>query len=151
MWRYLRFLGADADEAADLTQETFVSVVGKPVERFGVGGARAYLRRVAKNAWLKRLERRTGLVEVDSDLVEQAYDWYLRDDDGAGVSAALDACLEELPARTRHALGLRFEQRMHREAMAQELDLGEEGVKSLLQRAYARLRTCIEARLGHGS
>lgn len=149
VWRYLRFLGCAPAEADDLTQETFVRVLDKSVQRFGDDGARAYLRRVAKNAFLKHVERKGRAPEIELDAAEAAFEWYRRDDDGESTRAALDACLEELSAEARLALSLRFAEQLDRRSIAARLGIGEHGAKSLLQRTYARLRTCIERRLSH--
>ncbi len=149
VWRYLRFLGCGPEEAEDLTQETFVSILDKPLHRFGDAGARAYLRRVAKNAYLKRLERTHRRSEIDLDTAEAAYDWYRGDDGGAATTAALQQCLTDLSDQARQALTLRFAEQLDRPAIAARLGIGSHGVKSLLQRSYARLRACIERRLRH--
>ncbi len=147
VWRYLRFLGCAPTDADDLTQETFLAVLGRSIDRFGDDGARAYLRRVAKHAWLKRLERQKRLPLVDLELADDAFTWYRRDDDGEATSQALDRCLDELPERARHALDLKFAERLERDVIAARLGIGAFAAKSLLARAYARLRACIERRL----
>jgi RNA polymerase sigma-70 factor (ECF subfamily) len=147
VWRYLRFLGCDAEEASDLTQETFVAVLDVPIDRFGDSGIRAYLRRVAKNAFLKLRQRAARRREVELEVADLAYEWYRGDDEGARVTAALTACLADLPDRARRALALRFAERLDRRALAAQLGIGAHGVKSVLQRSYARLRACIERRL----
>jgi RNA polymerase sigma-70 factor (ECF subfamily) len=148
VWRYLRFLGADPITADDLTQDTFVAVWGKPLVRFGHAGACAYLRRTARNLWLKSRARRAAPA-VDSATAELAYEWFRRDDGGEATLAALRACLEVLTPAARRALDLRYVERLERTAIALRLELSEDGVKSLLQRSYARLRACIERRLRH--
>ena len=147
IWRYLRFLGCSPPDADDLTQETFLAVLDRSIDRFGGDGARAYLRRVARNAWLRRLERNGRLNLVDFEQAEAAYEWYRGDDDGDATRAALQRCLDELPERSKHVLDLKFADRLDRDAIAARLGLGALAVKSVLARAYARLRTCIERRL----
>ncbi|MCA8944347.1 MAG: sigma-70 family RNA polymerase sigma factor [Planctomycetes bacterium] len=149
VWRYLRFLGCDDAEARDLTQDTFLRVLDRPIDRFGEGGTRAYLRRVARNAYLRSLERAARRPVVDLDVAEAAYEWYRGDDEGESTRDALDACLETLSDQARRALELRFGERFTRDAIAAELGIGAHGIKSLLQRSYARLRVCIERRLSH--
>ena len=149
VWRYLRFLGCRPAEADDLTQDTFLAVLDTPVSRFGTGGARAYLRRVARNAFLKHVQRTERRLEVDLEAAEAAYEWYRGDDEGQRTGRALDECLATLPAPARHALALRFSGRGDRDALAAQLGIGAHGVKSLLQRSYAQLRACIARRLRH--
>jgi RNA polymerase sigma-70 factor (ECF subfamily) len=147
IWRYLRFLGCEPGLADDLTQETFLAVIGRPLHRFGPTGARAYLRRVARNLWLKlRAASLAAPATVDLQTAELAYEWFRREPDEDRVLMALHACLRELPDAARTALGLRFADGLDRHAIAARLAIGAEGVKSL-QRAYARLRVCVERRL----
>lgn len=143
VWRYLRFLGARPVEADELTQDAFVAVLDKPLARFGADGAGAYLRRVARNLWLKR---RPAPSHLDLAVAEEAFIWFRHDDDGGATLDALRRCLEVLSAEARRALDLRFAEQRDRRAIGAALGLGEEGVKSLLQRTYARLRACIEER-----
>lgn len=149
VWRYLRFLGCTDDDARDLTQDTFLAVIDKTVHRFGDAGARAYLRKVARNAFVRFLQRTSRQPRVDLDIAEAAYEWYRGDDEGETMRDALVNCLDTLSAQARRALELRFVDRFTRGAIAAELGLGEHGAKSLLQRSYARLRACIERRLRH--
>ena len=147
VWRYLRFLGCDHATASDLTQDTFLAVHGKDVGRFGDDGARAYLRRTAKNAFLRRLEREARAPQVDLEIAESAFEWFRGDADGEHTLAALRQCLRDLSDQARTALELRFGERCDRKAIAARLGIGEEGAKSILQRSYSRLRVCIERRL----
>ncbi len=147
VWRYLRFLGCCPDEADDLTQETFLAVHDRPLHRFGAGAAAAYLRRVARNAFLKSKERERRARLVDLEAVDAAFDWFVRDDDGQGVRSALHACIDGLEDKARDALRLRFAEGLPRGAIARRLALTSHGVKSLLQRSYRRLRICVERRL----
>src|SRR5262249_57868167 len=68
---------------------------------FGDDGAGAYLRRVARNLWLKRAGRRSA--SVDLDTAERAFAWFRRDDDGTGALEALRECLDTLSASARRA------------------------------------------------
>lgn len=147
VWRYLRFLGCPPADADDLVQDTFVAVLGKALEKLADDEARRYLRKVAKHAWLKRIEREGRAPRVELDVAELAWDWYEREDSGASLRAALDRCLDQLPERSRHALDLKFKERLDRDAIGARLGLGAHAIKSVLARAYARLRTCIEKRL----
>lgn len=148
VWRYLRFLGCEPAEADDLTQETFLAVIGRPVDRFGVDGARAYLRRVARNLVVQTQRRgRTEATTLDLDTIDLAWGWYMANDDGAAKRAALRTCLAALPKPSLRALELRYRDNLSRDEIAERLELRPSGVKSLLQRSYARLRTCIERRL----
>lgn len=146
VWRYLRFLGAAPDEADDLTQETFVAVLHRDLESWPGAEALAYLRRVARNALLRRLERASREPRVDLEFAEEAYAWYAAADDGRSTTRRLEQCLAELPERSRRALELKFTDGLDRADIAARLGIGAFAVKSLLARTYARLRVCIERR-----
>ena len=83
------------------------------------------------------------------ETAEAAYEWARGEDEGASTQAALEACLGELSDQARHALALRYGEELERSAIASRLGLGIDGVKSLLRRSSARLRACIERRLGN--
>ena len=147
IWRYLRFLGCSPSEADELTQDTFVAVVGRSLHCFGAPAARAYLRRVARNAFLKHRQNARETSTEDLDALDSAFDWFVREDDGEHVLAALRSCLERLDARGREVLKLRYTDQMDRSAIGKRLGLSAHGVKSMLHRNYARLRTCLQRRL----
>ena len=88
VWRYLRFLGCPPADADDLVQDTFLAVFGKAIEAFPDDEGRRYLRKVAKHAWLKRIERegRTPRVDLASSAAYGALE--------ASGPVALDGTLE---------------------------------------------------------
>lgn len=148
VWRYLRALGCDPDEAADLTQETFLSVFRKPIQDFAPAATSAYLRKAAHHLLidLRRRQRRMHVVE---DLEEPEADWnrWANDDNGERLLEALRHCFGLLTERARLALNLRFRERASREEIAAALAITEHGAKNLMQRDKQQLRACIEGKL----
>jgi RNA polymerase sigma-70 factor (ECF subfamily) len=142
IWRYLRFLGCDATQAEDFTQETFlIALTGAESPRTS-----AYLRTVARNLFYKsRRHPLASLEDVEED--ERAWADFSRDDGGASQLEALRGCVESLEGRAKQAILLRFESRLSHAKMADSLDLGEEGVKTLLRRVKERLRDCVQRKL----
>src|SRR5690606_23645246 len=67
-------------------------------------------------------------------------------DGGDARVAALRACLPTLPPRSRLALQLYYRDGLSRREVARRLGLGEEGAKSLLARAKAALKVCVQRR-----
>ncbi|MCR9246882.1 MAG: sigma-70 family RNA polymerase sigma factor [bacterium] len=147
IWRYLRFLGCSVAEADDLTQDTFVAVFGRALHRFGKAGAAGYLRRVARNSFLKLRQADQATRTVSPAVAEAAFDWFCRRDDGERVVEALRRCVARLDPAARRALTQRYADDAPRSQIARDLGMSEHGVKSLLQRSYARLRACIQRRL----
>lgn len=151
LWRYLRVLGCPADEADDLTQETFLAVLTRPFQDYNRHATAAYLRQVARNLFVTRCRRAVSSVELDE--AEAAWLKWADQDDGEDLLSALRECLQALTERARQALTLRFglhqegTQEASRAQIAGALGLSEDGAKNLLQRAKQQLRECIERKL----
>jgi len=146
LWRYLRLLGADAHEADDLVQDTFVVFASRSSEAAHAAPA-GFLRGIAKNLLLaaRRRDRRRPPADDWAAAVDQLA--VARED--AFADHQLDAlrdCLQRLPERARQAVQWHHVEGLSRRDTAARLGLGEEGTKSLLQRARELLRDCIERR-----
>lgn len=149
VWRYVRFLGADAFEADDVTQETFLALArGEFVERDERQTA-SYLRVVARNQLLalrRKQNREVGTVELEAaDSVWAA----AAGPDGslAGYLDALRDCVQQLEGRARQAIDLHYQERAGRKAIATRLEMQPDGVKTLLRRTRQVLRECVERKL----
>ncbi len=146
IWRYLRMLGASADEADELAQETMLVgcrslLPGEPA------AARAFLRGVARNQWLRtrrfwqrRREREIALA------VEELWLATADADDGDDRIERLRGCLAALAPRTREALELHYRDGLPWTDVASRVGLLANGVKTLVQRARQMLRQCLERR-----
>ena len=151
--RYLRVLGCEAALADDLTQETFVQVLIKPIEDYHPAATAGYLRKAARNLFLMHL-RKIGSRPATSDIDEVEHEWASwaknragEDDGGAERVAILRECIELLDERARQAIDLRYRADAGRIEMARALGIEANGVKTLLQRAREKLRHCMEERL----
>ncbi len=149
VWRYLRFLGANTTEADDLTQETFLALArGNFVERDEQQTA-GYLRVVARNQLLAL--RRKQHREIDTVDLEAADSvWAAAAGPDGSLTGYLDAlrdCLAQLEGRARQAIDLHYHDHTAREAIAAELDMKPDGVKTLLRRTRQILRECIERKV----
>ncbi len=151
VWRYLRFLGCDAPEADDLTQETFLAVMEKPFDVRSRRETAAYLRTVARRRLLMHCRKRDRELIV-GDLQAAEVVWAAAAGDN-GLGDYLDAlrqCLQSaIDERTREALQLQYHNGSSRREIAERLDLAAEGVKTLLRRARASLRACVERNLNY--
>lgn len=146
IWRYLRFLGADAAQADDLTQETFLCVYRRPFVEQSPAASAAYLRSVARRQLLmslRKAKRRPRL--ADLELADEVWS-RLAGDDGGGYLEALRECLQLIEGRAREAIELRYRDDRSRSEIGQLLEIGEDGVKSLLRRTRELLRRCVEKR-----
>jgi RNA polymerase sigma-70 factor (ECF subfamily) len=149
VWRFLHVLGCRGQQAEAIAQDALVVALQRGVLAWSGAEAAAFLRQTAKHLWLReqRGERRRAALHAEA--AEQAWqrDLLRRGDlDGAGWLAALDRCLGELPERSRIALERTYRDGLGRAELGAELGLGEHGVRTLLQRLRAVLRSCIERR-----
>ncbi|HVX61617.1 MAG TPA: RNA polymerase sigma factor [Pirellulales bacterium] len=148
VWRYLRVLGCSANQAEDLTQETFLAVLQKPFQEINRAATAAYLRQVARNLFISSQRRAArGVAMAELDEIEAAWGRWAANDDGRELLVALQKCLETLADKARQALELRFREKQSRAAIAAALGMSEDGAKNLMQRAKQHLRTCIERSL----
>ena len=148
IWRYLRVLGCDANEAEDLTQETFLAVLQKPFQYYSKAAAASYLRKVAYHRFISA-RRRQGKEVVVAELEQIDENWlrWIGQDDGDKLLDALQGCFRQLTDRARWALQLRFRDRLSRANIAAALSITEHGAKNLMQRAKKKLKACIEGKM----
>ncbi|MCE9556487.1 MAG: RNA polymerase sigma factor [Planctomycetes bacterium] len=149
VWRYLRFLGCEANEAEDLTQETFLAMLRSPFEQRSRGETASYLRRVARNQLLM-LRRRQGREPAMAELSAAENVWAAATVEGRFDPhlAALEECLKLVVApKAREVVAMHYSDGASREAIAEALKMTADGVKTLLRRTRAALRECMERKL----
>ena len=149
IWRYLRSLGCESNEAEDLTQETFLAVLRKPFEYYGKAAAASYLRKVAYHRFISA-RRKSGKEVATPELerIDEAWtNWLEEKQDGSEALDALAVCLQQLGERARWALEMRFKDKLARVDIAKNLEITEHGAKNLMQRAKQKLRQCVESKL----
>jgi RNA polymerase sigma-70 factor (ECF subfamily) len=143
VWRYLRFLGADESLADDLTQETFLAIWRKPFVDHTPAATSRYLRTVSRNLFLMSLRKGNRLPTLERlELADEVWDRFSGDDET--MLDALRECLEGLNGRARLAIDLCYRDQRSRAEIGRELELSEDGVKSLLRRTRELLRQCVE-------
>ena len=149
IWRYLRWLGATAAEADDLTQETFLAVTRTSFDDRTVSQTAAYLRAAARNQLLMlRRKQKRQIRTVDLESAESVWAEWAGEDGSAGdLLDALGACLEKLAERAAQAIDLQYRHQASRNEIAKQLDMKPDGVKTLLRRTRDVLRECIKRRL----
>lgn len=148
VWRFLRAIGCDGSLADDLTQETFLSVLRRPIEIVNDAASASYLRRVAYHLLITS-KRRSARTVVTSSVEIFEKDWmrWAGEDSGETAIDALSDCFDRLTDRAQLALRMRFSEQATREEIAIELGITEHGAKNLMQRAKGLLRECVEAKL----
>lgn len=143
VWRYLRALGARPDTAEDLLQETFVLAWQKGVEDRGMLPTGTFLRRIARHLVLRQRRAQGRRDELLVELADRAWEHECAADDGEAWLQRLRHCREQLPGRARAAIDGWYGGGP-RDGLAATLGLHPDGLKTLLQRARALLRACIE-------
>jgi RNA polymerase sigma-70 factor (ECF subfamily) len=146
-------LGADRAEADDLMQETFLAVArGDFVERDDRQTA-GYLRTVARNQLLAlRRKQNREICTVELEAADTV--WAAATDRGGGLDdylAALRQCVEGLEGRAKQAIDLAYRVGASRGAIATQLAMQPDGVKTLLRRTRDVLRECVERRISRDS
>jgi RNA polymerase sigma-70 factor (ECF subfamily) len=148
VWRYVRYLGAAATEADDLVQETFLALARSDFEQQSQPQTISYLRCVARNQLLMlRRRQRRELAITTLDEADAVWTELVGDNSAGPYLDALAECVDTLDGRARQAIDLHYHQRVGREAMAKQLDMKPEGVKTLLRRTRDILRACVQRRL----
>ncbi len=145
IWRYLRYLGAQAAEADDLVQETFLAVARSQFEQRTDAESAAYLRITARRQllMLRRSQRREPIL---TDLEAAETVWAERTAAGPWDDqvTALQNCVEQLEGRARRAIDLQYQEKTSRNAIAELLEMKPDGVKTLLRRTRSLLKACVE-------
>lgn len=148
VWRYLRAIGCSPPLAEDLTQETFLRVLQKPFAVYDDTATAGYLRRVAYTLFVSHYRRQAKTVGLaEFEVLEQAWEEWVRDDTGAELLQALRECLQLLTPRVREALRMRYEEQLPRTAIGERLQMSEHGAKNMLQRAKKKLRDCVQRKV----
>lgn len=149
LWRYLRFLGCEPADADDLVQETFLAVARRPFEVRSTRETAAYLRTAARRQMLSQLRRRGRQPKTRRlELAENVWASATGDNGLSDYLDALNDCLQTaVNGKSRTALDLHYRDRASRKEIAEQLQLTAEGVKSLLRRARAALRECVERKV----
>jgi RNA polymerase sigma factor (sigma-70 family) len=146
-WRIAYRMLADASEAEDVAQDAMLRL-WQYADRWQAGGpgVAAWLTRVATNACLDRLRRRR--FASDEAVPERAdenplADAVIEEDE---VRKAVADCIEALPDRQRAAIILTYYEEQQNRMAAEILTMQIKAFESLLLRARAALRSCVEGK-----
>lgn len=142
--RYLRCLRCPRDVADDLAQEALLAAVRCWRQQ---EPPLPWLLVTARNLWFEFCRRKRRLLPPQR--LQQLHELALcelGDDGGDARVQALRQCVAALPPRSRLALQLFYRDGLSRREAAARLGLGDEGMKSLLERVKAALKKCVQER-----
>jgi RNA polymerase sigma-70 factor (ECF subfamily) len=145
----LRFV-ADADEAQEVTQETFLRA-WRNIGKFELRSQFfTWLYRIGINEAKRRAERRPPpgrIAAIDDTPIENAPDWSdapeFRAEQGH-LRRVLEEAVRALPIKYRTALILRDVEGLSTEEAAEVMELGEAAFKSRLHRARLAVRRAVD-------
>lgn len=148
LWRYLRFLGCDRSQADDLVQEVFLAVWRKGFEDRGTAATSAYLRITARNLFVSSIRRAERDPVIDhAELADDVWVQFAAEDGGNAWLDALRDCVSPLEGRSRAVIDGHYRENRSRAELAEQLEMTEDGVKSLLRRTRDLLRKCVAGKL----
>lgn len=152
LYAFLRMLGCHAQEAEDISQETFLTALRGALELRSDEENGRWLRGCARRMFLARLRddrRRADILEQDAaeslwqrllgsqEQEPRAYEDYLDD---------LARCLQSLTDRAAEAIRRHYCGDEQGPRIAHDLQLSTSAYHTLLHRARESLKQCLEAR-----
>lgn len=145
VWRVAYRMLGDAAEAEDIAQESLLKLWNHADRwRANGPGMAAWLKRVTINQCLDRLRRRR--FTSDEDVPERADETPIASAQIEAVETgrAVKDCIDALPDRQRAAVVLTYYEEQQNNHAAESLDMQLKAFESLLFRARASLRGCVE-------
>jgi len=152
---FIRSLGVDPMWVDDLAQEALVIAYERRKDYDESLSFRNWVWGIARNCVLnerRKVARRSRILQenITDILLATSGDFLepegLSDDDRAR-SAALRACLDEMPERSREMLRRRYEQEMKATDLAEEYNMNPSAMRKALERIRTAIRLCMETRL----
>lgn len=145
VWRIAYRMLGDATEAEDIAQESLLKLWNH-ADRWqeGGGGIAPWLKKVTVNQCLDRLRRKR--FASDEEVPEREDDSPLADRQIEAVETgqAVKDCIESLPDRQRAAVILTYYEEQPNQGAAESLEMQLKAFESLLFRARASLKGCVE-------
>lgn len=149
VWRYLRFMGCSRAEADDLAQETFLAAWKSDFTEINDAATAGYLRTVARSRFLMLIRTR-GRRPREAEFVDVEADWVQlteHEDEFDQRAIALEDCLQHVQGKARTVIDMNYKQDLRYAEIGEQLGMKPEGVRTLLKRAIAKLRECMERKL----
>jgi RNA polymerase sigma factor (sigma-70 family) len=145
VWRVAYRMLGDATEAEDVAQDSLLKLWNY-ADRWNAGGPgiAPWLKKVTINQCLDRLRRKR--FTSDEEVPEREDDSPLADRqmEALEVGKAVKDCIEALPDRQRAAVILTYYEEAPNQGAAETMEMQLKAFESLLFRARASLKGCVE-------
>lgn len=155
VFRTLRAILKDDDEAEDAMQEAYVSAFAHLRQFEGQARFSTWLLRIAIHEALARIRRRKRAVLLDDETMEEQPMATTRSPEEATsdveVRALLDAAVDALPIAFRAVFVMRLVEDMSVPETAEALGIPEETVRTRLHRARGILREALGEKVEKGT
>ena len=137
----------DTDVAKDMVSDVFVNL-WQSHERLDGNRVLSYLYVSVRNRCLDQLGRGKRFVPLLDGVLAEMEDFNDRDwEDYEARIRRLRQELGRLPERARHVLRLRFFEQKSNQEVADLLNVTVDGVKKIVQRAFAQLRVTLDEKM----
>jgi RNA polymerase sigma-70 factor (ECF subfamily) len=145
VWRVAYRMLGDATEAEDVAQESLLKLWNH-ADRWQSGGAgiAPWLKKVTVNQCLDRLRRKRFASDEDVPEREDEAPLADRQIEAVETGQAVKDCIEALPDRQRAAVILTYYEEQPNQGAAESLEMQLKAFESLLFRARASLKGCVE-------
>jgi RNA polymerase sigma-70 factor, ECF subfamily len=152
---FIRAILRNPSDAEDLFQETCRIILEKAGQAEPILDFRAWAKEIARRQVLQHyrtLRTRKTATVASEEMAELVSDVYLAHsptrEELAEESAALRACMEEIPEKQRHVIRLRFLAGQGYDSIARAIRGSEGAIRRMVARTRILLMECVRQRLG---
>ncbi len=137
VYRFAFWLSGDPTEAEDITSETFVRAWAKKTD-FRTETLKAYLLKIARNAYLERLRKKRRLTELEDVHIDPSPGPYEQVESNQELTR-ITKLLQGLPENDRAAFVMRVQHELPYAEIARVLELSLAAVKVKIHRVRKRI------------
>jgi RNA polymerase sigma-70 factor, ECF subfamily len=149
---YIAGLGIPLDLVDDLAQEVYLEYHRGSARRPAEVEPVRWLKGIAKNLCMNHFRKSKRVAARHQEAMAELLERVEVNPAPPPLPGALDACLEELPGRSRELIGLRYREGMESAAIGKAVGLSAEAARIALLRIRSALRECLDRRLaGEGA
>lgn len=153
LYAYLFSLTLDIDAAEELLQQTNLVLCKKAREAAAAPSFRAWAFKAAQLETMayRRRDRRQRSLPLDDEAIGVLAEEGIQDESKTLHSAALAACLQELPKQQRTLILRRYQPGVMVKRLADDMHRSVDTVSNMLYRIRQALLACVQRKLGEES